>query len=67
MSVEAFGSFVEEVAAPMAIGTVTLSDGAEVKGFVAEPRAIQGAEDITFLGGWRAYVSARAEAAAGGR
>jgi allophanate hydrolase len=28
-----------------------------VKGFVAEPRAIDGAEDITALGGWRAYIA----------
>jgi allophanate hydrolase len=57
LSVEAFGSFVAEVPAPLAIGTVTLGDGTNVKGFVAEPRAIEGAEDITALGGWRAYVA----------
>jgi allophanate hydrolase len=28
-----------------------------VKGFVAEPRALDGAEDITALGGWRVYVA----------
>jgi allophanate hydrolase len=53
----AFGSFTAEVPAPLAIGTVTLADGSSVKGFVAEPRALDGAEDITALGGWRAYVS----------
>jgi allophanate hydrolase len=57
LGVEAFGSFVVEVPAPLAIGTVTLEDGTEVKGFVAEPRAIEGAEDITALGGWRAYMA----------
>lgn len=51
-----FGSFVAEVPPPLAIGTVTLSDGTSVKGFVAEPRALAGAEDITHLGGWRAYI-----------
>ena len=56
LGVAAFGSFVVEVPAPLAIGTVTLADGASVKGFVAEPRALIGAEDITHLGGWRAYV-----------
>jgi allophanate hydrolase len=54
---EAFGSFVAEVPAPLAIGTVTLEDGTSVKGFVAEPRALDGATDITALGGWRAYVA----------
>lgn len=54
---EAFGSFVAEVPAPLAIGTVTLEDGTSVKGFVAEPRALDGASDITALGGWRAYIA----------
>ncbi|MGR4865886.1 allophanate hydrolase [Caulobacter sp. LARHSG274] len=54
---EAFGSFVAEVPAPLAIGTVTLEDGTSVKGFVAEPRALDGATDITALGGWRAYIA----------
>ncbi|MEW9857062.1 allophanate hydrolase [Novosphingobium sp. M1R2S20] len=57
LGVAEFGSFVVEVPAPLAIGTVTLSDGTSVKGFVAEPRAITGAEDITSLGGWRAYMA----------
>jgi allophanate hydrolase len=57
LDVAAFGSFVAEVPPPLAIGTVTLADGTQVKGFVAEPRAIDGAEDITALGGWRAWCS----------
>ncbi len=56
LDVAAFGSFVVEVPAPLAIGSVTLADGSTVKGFVAEPRAIEGAADITALGGWRAYI-----------
>lgn len=52
-----FGTFVAEVPPPLAIGTVTLADGSQVKGFVSEPRASQGAEDITALGGWRAYIN----------
>jgi allophanate hydrolase len=57
---EAFGSFTAEVPAPLAIGTVTLEDGTSVKGFVAEPRALNGATDITELGGWRAYIASLA-------
>jgi len=57
LPVEKFGSFVVEVPPPLAIGTVTLEDGAQVKGFVAEPRALDGAEDITALGGWRAFIA----------
>ncbi|WP_375403926.1 allophanate hydrolase [uncultured Sphingomonas sp.] len=56
LDVAAFGSFVAEVPAPLAIGSVTLADGSVVKGFVSEPRATQGARDITALGGWRRYV-----------
>ena len=57
LDVAAFGSFVAEVPAPLAIGTVTLADGSQVKGFVSEPRATVGAEDITALGGWRAFIA----------
>ena len=57
LDVAAFGSFVAEVPPPLAIGTVTLEDGTSVKGFVAEPRALNGAEDITHLGGWRAFIA----------
>jgi allophanate hydrolase len=57
LGVAEFGSFTVEVPPPLAIGTVTLSDGSSVKGFVAEPRALDGAEDITHLGGWRAYIA----------
>lgn len=60
MGVAEFGSFVVEVPPPLAIGTVTLADGTSVKGFVAEPRALTGAQDITSLGGWRAYIAQKA-------
>ncbi len=57
LDMTAFGSFVADVPAPLAIGSVTLADGSQVKGFVAEPRALIDAQDITGLGGWRAYVA----------
>ncbi|HSF12743.1 MAG TPA: allophanate hydrolase, partial [Erythrobacter sp.] len=57
LDLASFGSFVAEVPPPLAIGTVTMADGSSVKGFVAEPRALAGAEDITHLGGWRAYIA----------
>jgi len=59
LGVAEFGSFVVDVPPPLAIGTVTLADGSSVKGFVAEPRALNGATDITHLGGWRAYIAQR--------
>ena len=53
----AFGAFVEEVPAPLVIGTVELADGTWVKGFLCEPHAVEGAEDITVHGGWRAWLA----------
>lgn len=64
LDVAAFGSFVSEVPPPLAIGTVTLADGSNVKGFLAEPRATVGALDITAKGGWRAYLEQPAAAGA---
>jgi allophanate hydrolase len=55
--VQAFGSFVDGVPPPLAIGTVELADGEKVKGFVCEAYGAQGAEDITELGGWRRYLA----------
>lgn len=52
---DAFGEFVAEVPAPLAIGTLVLEDGSTVSGFVCEPRAISDATEITHFGGWRAY------------
>jgi allophanate hydrolase len=57
LGVEAFGSFVAEVPAPLAIGRVVLADGTDVSGFVCEPIALADAVDITAHGGWRAYRS----------
>jgi allophanate hydrolase len=61
LELAAFGSFVAEVPAPLAIGTVTLEDGTAVKGFVAEPRALDAALDITAHAGWRAYLTSQQE------
>jgi allophanate hydrolase len=57
LALPAFGSFVAEIPPPLAIGSVVLSDGSIVKGFIAEPRATEGARDITAFGGWRAYIA----------
>ena len=54
--VQHFGSFVALIPAPLGIGTLTLKDGREVKGFICEGAAVKGATDITHLGGWRAYI-----------
>ena len=60
MPVEHYGSFVALIPAPLGIGTLTLADGSKVQGFICEPFALEGAQDITHLGGWRAYIASRA-------
>jgi allophanate hydrolase len=57
----AFGSLVAGIPAPLAIGTVTLEDGEPVKGFLCEAHAVEAAEDISALGGWRAYRAGRGD------
>lgn len=51
-----FGSFVNGIPAPLGIGKVLLADGSEQSGFICEPYGIEGAEEITELGGWWAYI-----------
>lgn len=51
-----FGSFVAQIPAPLGIGSLTLCDGGEVKGFICEGAAVKGATDITSFGGWRSYI-----------
>lgn len=53
----AFGTFVAAIPAPLGIGKLTLADGSAVSGFLCEPHAVQGAQDITSHGGWRAYLT----------
>lgn len=52
----AFADFVAKIPAPLGIGKVLLGNGTEVPGFIAEPRAIDSAVEITHLGGWRAWL-----------
>lgn len=60
MPVEALGSFMAGVPAPLGIGSIRLADGREVKGFLCETWAVAGARDITASGGWRRYLAERA-------
>jgi allophanate hydrolase len=60
MSAAAFGRFVAAVPPPLSIGTLTLIDGRQVKGFLVEAAAVAGASDISHFGDWRAFVAAQA-------
>lgn len=57
MPVAQYGSFVAMIPAPLGIGTLELADASTVQGFVCEAQALQGAQDISHLGGWRAYIA----------
>lgn len=54
-----WGDFIALIPSPLAIGSVLLDDGRQVKGFVCEGFAAVGADDITALGGWRAFLASR--------
>jgi allophanate hydrolase len=51
IGVHQFGKFVQNVPSPFSIGTVHLERGQQVKGFLCEGIAANGATDITEFGG----------------
>lgn len=55
-----FARFVAALPQPMGVGPVTLEDGRSLTGFLCEAVALEGADDITAFGGWRAYLESRA-------
>jgi allophanate hydrolase len=55
-----FGGFVAAVPRPLSIGDVQLQDGVWRKSFLCEAAAIEGADEITSYGSWRAYLAAQA-------
>jgi allophanate hydrolase len=54
-----FGSFVGAIPPPLGIGTVTLDDGQQVKGFLCEAHVLTSAPEITQFGGWRSYLQVK--------
>jgi allophanate hydrolase len=63
LSATAFGQFVAAIPPPLSIGTIKLSDGRAVKGFLVEAAGVDGARDISAFGGWRAYMKEMQRAA----
>jgi hypothetical protein len=55
----AFGLFVSRIPAPLGIGTLHLDGGEVAKGFLVEAVAVDGANDISHFGGWRAFATQR--------
>jgi allophanate hydrolase len=52
-----FGGFVAGIPAPLGIGKLQLADGRELPGFICEPHGVGDAQEISDLGGWRAYIA----------
>ena len=63
LSPAAFGRFVAAIPPPLSIGTIKLSDGRSVKGFLVEAASVDGARDISAFGGWRTYMKEMQRAA----
>ncbi|WP_226686510.1 allophanate hydrolase [Stutzerimonas stutzeri] len=53
------GSFLTGIPAPLGLGKVQLEDGRWETGFICEPCGLEGAQDITGFGGWRAYLQSQ--------
>ncbi len=53
---EAVGGFLAGIPSPLGLGSVELSDGRSVTGFICEAAGIEGADDITHLKSWRAFT-----------
>ncbi|MBM3072389.1 allophanate hydrolase [Enterobacter sp. RHBSTW-00994] len=51
------GSFLGGIPAPLGLGKVELEDGRWLTGFICEAYGLQGAQDITDFGGWRAWLA----------
>jgi allophanate hydrolase len=59
LPLEAVGSFLAWIPAPLGLGCIELADGSTVTGFLCETYATSNALDISEYGGWRAYLAAQ--------
>ncbi len=59
---EGFGRFVAAIPSPLGIGSLRLEDGSTVQGFLCEAAGLEGSEDVSSYGGWRAFVGRSAAA-----
>ncbi|MGE9290125.1 MAG: allophanate hydrolase [Puniceicoccales bacterium] len=56
LPVKNLGIFLQGIGKPLGLGKIQLVGGREEIGFIGEACAVEGAEDITALGSWRAYL-----------
>ena len=50
------GALLEQIPAPLGVGSIELSDNSWVKGFLCEKSGIEGATDISHFGNWRKFL-----------
>ncbi|MBX2854339.1 MAG: allophanate hydrolase [Rhodobacteraceae bacterium] len=53
----ALGAFIESIPAPLGIGSIELSSGSWVKGFLCEASGVKGASEISHLADWRTFLT----------
>lgn len=59
---ENVGKFLQQIPAPLGLGTVDLEDGSSTIGFICEGYVAKGGpgiEDITHLGSWHDYLKSK--------
>jgi hypothetical protein len=56
LPIEKYGQFVSGIPSPLGFGTLVLTDGSQVNGFLCEAFATEDAVDISDLGSWRSYL-----------
>jgi len=56
MPLARLGEFLQTIPAPHGFGTIILSDGATVLGFICENQGVAGAREITEIGDWRLFL-----------
>ncbi len=57
LPLSALGEFLGDLAQPMCVGKVDLSDGRQVLGFLCEPETLNSARNISDFSGWTEYTS----------
>lgn len=56
------GAFLQQIPAPLGLGSVELEDGSSTIGFICEGYVAEGGpgvEDITHLGSWHEYLKSK--------
>ncbi len=56
LNAEAAGNFLTLIRPPLGLGNIELKSREWIKGFICEPYAIAGRENLTHFGGWRNYL-----------